>query len=205
MLFESDCTLIQFTLTASKPAVSLKIVRLLRPWGKPSPSITAQHELVFALQAPLPPDTFISYWHCKGPHLSLWFDLDHSCFSSFLPSSCQSPLLLSFTKGSHLHLIIITFLTSSALHPFTLFLLQFPTVLKPFLSDHFSFPYFLYFPWAQVSCPFHCNSFPHLYPFPNYMCPIFLMHHSGFPLQNSILFSPFQHMCKHYSISQVPL
>lgn len=34
---------------------------LARPYGKRNSSITAQHELVFALQAPLPPDTFISH------------------------------------------------------------------------------------------------------------------------------------------------
>lgn len=175
---------------------------LVKPCDKPSPSITAQHELAFALQAPLPPYTFISHRHSKGPHLCQRIDLDHSCFHLLLSLLFFLVLQKSliFTSSSSPSSLI-----SSALHPFTLFLLQSPTALKPFLSRYYAFTYFMYFPWAQVSCPFHCTGFPHLYPFPINVCPISLMHHSIFPSQSSIFFSTFQHMCKHCSISQVPL
>lgn len=87
-----------------------QVSQLVRPCGKPSPSITAQHELVFALQAPLLPGTFISHWHSKGPHLCRCFDPDHSCVPSFLPS-CRFSLPFTFTKISFLYFIIFTFFT----------------------------------------------------------------------------------------------
>lgn len=98
----------------SFPLYLLSFSVLAKPCGKRDRSIAAQYESVFALQAPLPPDTFISHWHSKvPPPLAAGLIL---IILASLFSSCQSPLLPSFLKISHLHLIVFTFsLISSTL------------------------------------------------------------------------------------------
>ena len=115
----SDCVSTQNSLACNfQSPVSLMALSVRRPCGKPNPSITAQHELVFSLQGLLLPDTFISHWHSKGPQICHQFDLDHSYFSSFLPSSCRFHLLFTITKISPLHFIVFTSFTYLICSPF---------------------------------------------------------------------------------------
>lgn len=141
----------------------------------------------------------------KAP-LSCWFDWDHSCFSSFLTSSCQSSLLPTFTKTSHLHLIIFNVLTyficSPCLHVLSSLILYRLKVF-PFWALLFHLFFALSMKLGLMSVPLHwlpsSLSFSHLC-MSRFSCAslsfFFIKLYSVFSL-------PAYSMCKHYSISQV--
>lgn len=180
---------------SSPPRISRWLSALERPCGKRNPSITAQHDSAPALQAPLPPDTFISHWHSKAPPLPLAAGLiliilafflvpsifyvlsllppSFSFFLFFFPSYEKSPPRRVHLLTRFLLLLSVPSRSSSSnLPPLPLSLSFLGTALS-LISLHF--------PPNQVSCPFPPRRLPSsLYPLAIYSHPIFHVHHSLF-------------------------
>lgn len=195
MIFESVCVYTYSTCSQ----LPLIVVSVSATWWQTKPSLSQSS----MNQRLLSRHTFISHWHSEDTRISCQFHFDH-CFCSFFPCCCYSSFFLVLQK----------YPPYNVLHPHSFHL---PSIPSRSSSSNLPLPLSLSFLGTTlllISCAFlepgsHVLSTTQAslisFLFPCMCVPCFLCITHVFPLQSSILFSPFQHMCKHYSISQVPL